>query len=54
VLDYIATMTAGLRRLATRSGQRRIGAALRIAEQEARLELLRLASQQARLPGEGG
>lgn len=48
LLDYIATMADELSGLAQNAGQDRVATALRIAEQEARLQLLRWHSMAAR------
>jgi hypothetical protein len=48
LLDYIAALSGELRRLAERAGPSRLSAALQVAEQEARLQLLSLTIPLAR------
>lgn len=50
LLDYIAALSGELRRLAERAGQSRLSAALQVAEQEARLQLLGLTIPLAHRP----
>lgn len=45
LLDYIAALSGELSRLAQRAGQVRLGTALRIAEQEAKLQLQHITSR---------